>query len=102
MDALLSARDAAAMLGISVLTLYDWLSQSDAGKFEIRGQPITIRYYQGGRRGQGRIKIAAHEIERLREATQVRPRPQPKRRPPIKSQHFPGITVPLGRPDRAG
>ena len=102
MDALLTARDAAAMLGISVLTLYDWLSQSDAGTFEIRGQAVTISYYQGGRRGQGRIKIAAHEIERLQEATRVRPRPESMRRPPIKSQHFPGITVPLGHPDRMG
>ena len=95
----LTSRDAAAVLGVSISTLYDWLRQSDVGEFVIRGQHVTINYYQGGRRGQGRIKIDALEIERLHEAMRVRPQPQPKRRQPMKPQCFPGITVPLGRPD---
>lgn len=86
-------------MGISVLTLYDWLRQSDAGTFEIRGRSLTISYYQSGRRGQGRIRIAADEVERLQEAMQVRPQTQPQRHQPTKPQHFPGITVQLGRPD---
>ena len=95
----LSAKEAAQCLGVTVATFYGWLSQSDAGTFEIRGQSITIIYYQGGRRGQGRIKIDARELERLLQAMRVRPQPQPKRRQPIKQQHFPGITVQLGHPD---
>jgi len=99
MDRMLSAKDAAAVLGITTSTWYDWLSQSNAGTFEVCGEPITINYYQGGRRGQGRIKIDALEIERLQEAMRVHPQSPPKRRQPSKPLHFPGITVPLGRPD---
>jgi hypothetical protein len=99
MDPMLTARDAAALLGIGVTTFYAWLSQSDAGKFELRGQSITIDYYQGGRRGQGRIKLEPSEIDRLLKAMRVKPAPQPKRHVPSKPPDFPGITVPLGRPD---
>jgi len=86
-------------LGISVSTLYDWLAQSNAGEFEIRGQSITIDYFQGGRRGQGRIQIYEAEIDRLKEAMRVVPQPQRRRRPPVQLRDFPGITVQLGRPD---
>ena len=96
---LLNSKDAATALGVSILTLYDWLSQSDAGEFEIRGQPVTIDYFQGGRRGQGRIKIDTQEIERLLSLMRVSPkarraRPRPKKRSTL--QH---ITTKLGRPD---
>ena len=99
MDRPLSAKDAAAVLGITTSTWYAWLSQSNAGTFEICGEAFTIDYYQSGRRGQGRIKIDALEIERLQEAMRVRPQSPPNRRQPTKPLHFPGITVPLGRPD---
>jgi hypothetical protein len=95
---LLTSEEAAAALGISVLTLYDWLAQSDAGTFAIRGRPITIDYFQGGRRGQGRIKLAVAEIERLREAMRVHPNAPLPRRSPVETQRFPGIRVPLGKP----
>ena len=95
----LSSEKSAKRLGISVPTLYDWLGQSDVGAFVLRGQPFTIDYFQGGARGQGRIRIDVKEIERLKEAMRVRPQTQPKRRQPTIPQHYPGITVPLGRPD---
>ncbi|MCA9145705.1 MAG: helix-turn-helix domain-containing protein [Planctomycetaceae bacterium] len=96
---LLTTAQAAQRLGISVSTLYDWLAQSNAGEFEIRGQSITIDYFQGGRRGQGRIQIYEAEIDRLKEAMRVVPQPQRRRRPPVQLRDFPGITVQLGRPD---
>jgi hypothetical protein len=99
MDRLLSTKDAAAMLGIAAASLYDWLAQSKAGRLMIRGQPVTIDYLQGGPQGQGRIKIEAREIERLKDLMRVRPRPHTVRRPAIKQTQFPGITVKLGRPD---
>jgi len=98
-DQLLTARDSAAVLGISVLTLYNWLSQSDVGEFLLRGQPFTINYLQGGALGQGRIQIEASEIERVKDAMRVRPQPQPRRRLPSRTRQYPGITVPLGRPE---
>lgn len=96
---LLTTAQAAQRLGISVSTLYDWLAQSNAGEFEIRGHSITIDHFQGGRRGQGRIQIAADEINRLQESMRVLPQPKSKRRSPTKPRNYPGITVPLGRPD---
>ena len=75
------------------------LSQSDVGEFVLRGQSVTINYFQGGRKGQGRIQIEATEIERLQNLMRVRLQPQLKRRQPNRLQHFPGITVTLGRPD---
>ncbi len=42
MDRLLSAKDAAAVLGITTSTWYAWLSQSNAGTFEICGEAFTI------------------------------------------------------------
>lgn len=96
---LLSSQAAARRLGISVASLYDWLARSDCGEFIIRGQPYTIDYLQGGARGQGRIQIEDSEIVRLKEAMRVRPQSIRCRQRPQQIQHFPGITVPLGRPD---
>jgi hypothetical protein len=96
----LTAQEAARRLGVAVTSLYDWLGQSDRGLLVIRGQPVTIDYLQGGAQGQGRIRIEAHEVERLRSLMRVRPQLTPPRRPPTRPATFPGITVPLGRPDR--
>jgi transposase-like protein len=97
-ESLLGAGEAARRLGISRTSLYDWLSQSNAEMLVIRGRAVTINYFQGGPKGQGRIKIEAGEVERLKEIMRVRPSPARPRRPPIRQQAFPGITVPLGRP----
>ena len=99
MDRLLSAKSAAARLRIAATTLYDWIAQSDAGEFTVRGQPFSISYYQGGRRGQGRIHIEAPEVERLKDAMRVLPPLRHVRRSATSRQPYPGITVPLGRPD---
>lgn len=97
---LLTSQQAAESLGISVLTLYDWLGQSDAGEFEIRGEPVTIEYYQGGRKGQGRIRIEDSEIRRLLSFMKSTPKPQRRRQAPNKkSTPFRHITTKLGRPD---
>lgn len=95
---LLLPKQAALILGISVTTLYGWLGLSDYGLLEIRGQRVTIDYLQGGRKGQGRIRIASCEVERILELMRVKPKHFPTRRPPVKRQSFPGITVTLGRP----
>ena len=97
-EELLSAREAARRLGVAVTTLYDWLGRSDRGRLVLRGRTVTIHYFQGGARGQGRIHIEASEVLRLLELMRVRPRPETPRRPPDRCQSFPGITVPLGRP----
>ena len=94
----LSAIEAAEGLSISVTTMYDWLGQSDRGLLRIRGHSVTIDYYQSGPRGQGRIRIEATEVDRLKELMRVRPRPARRRRPPTKQHHYPGITVELGDP----
>lgn len=98
-EELLSSQMAAKSLGISVASLYDWLARSDCGELIIRGQPFTIAYFQGGARGQGRIQIEPSEIDRLKGAMRVRPQSIRCRQRPQQIQHFPGITVPLGRPD---
>lgn len=97
-DELLSAEESARRLGISKTSLYAWLGLSDIGELVIRGQPVTIQYFQGGPKGQGRIRIEAQEIERLRDAMRVRPQNRHQRRPPVRLSQYPGITVPLGRP----
>lgn len=99
-EKLIAAKDAAFRLGMSVTSLYDLLHQSDQGTLVIRGQPATINYFQGGPRGQGRIKLEASEIERVTELMRVRPRQARHRSAPIRPSAFPGITAPLGRPDR--
>ena len=96
-EELLTTKEAAQRLGISTASLYDWLSQSNAGEFLLCGQAVTIAYLQGGSRGQGRIRIEAREIERLKDLMRVRPRPESSRRPRINESHYPGITVELGR-----
>lgn len=96
---LLSSGQAAQRLNISVLTLYDWLSQSDAGEFEIRGQPVTIAYYQGGRKGQGRIRIDTQEIERLLSLMRVAPKAARSRKRAQNKSALQHITTKLGRPE---
>jgi uncharacterized membrane protein len=98
-DDLLSAKKAARRLGISVLTLYDWLGQADHGLLVIRGQRVLIDYLQGGAKGQGRIQIPVQEIERIKDLMRVRSRAAAVRRAPVRRDSFPGITVPLGRPN---
>lgn len=98
-EELLTPRQAAARLGITVTTLYDWLGQSDHGLLRIRGELVTIRYFQGGPQGQGRIRIEAAEVERILESMRVHPQVIRIRRPPIRRTLYPGITVPLGRPE---
>ncbi len=97
-DELLSTKEAARRLGIAPTSLYDWLARSDAGTLVICGEPLTIDYFQGGAKGQGRIRIEAQEVQRLKEAMRVRPRPVQQRRPPTRRHHYPGITVELGDP----
>ena len=98
-DELLSTIEAARCLGVSRATLYTWLGESDNGCFLLRGQPVTIQYFQTGARGQGRIKIEAQEVERLRDLMRVQPRSQTVRRPAIRQNQFPEIVVKLGRPN---
>ena len=93
---LLSAAEAARRLGISRETLYQWLADSNAGTLVIRGQSVTIDYFQSGRRGQGRIQIDADEVERIIELMRVRPCVQRRRKPPTQRRHYPGIYVELG------
>jgi hypothetical protein len=100
-DDLLTTREAARRLGIAVASLYDWLGQSDRGLLTLRGQAVTIKYLQTGAQGQGRIKIDAGEVERLKGIMRVWPQPFAPRRRPVRRAAFPGITVDLGRPDLA-
>ncbi len=97
-EELLTTREAAQRLGIATTSLYDWLAQSNAGSLLIGGRPVTVDYLQSGPRGQGRIKIEAREIERIKDLMRVRPQPALQRKPPVKTDNFPGITVKLGRP----
>ena len=69
---LLSAQESARRLGISVSSFYDWLNQSDRGEFAIRGEPVTIDYFQTGRKGQGRILLESDEVQRLKDLFRVR------------------------------
>ena len=98
-EELLTAQEAARWLGIAVATLYDWLGQSDRGCLVIRGQAVTINYLQGGAQGQGRIRFEMAEVERLKDLLRVRPQPLRPRGLPVRRNVFPGITVPLGKPD---
>ena len=94
---LIPLADAAAQFGIRPDTLYRWLRQSDRGKFMLRGQVVTIFYFQGGRLGQGRIMFEQHEIDRLKELMRAHPKavlPAPTKHLPFKH-----ITVIPGRPD---
>ena len=99
-EVLLPPPEAALRLGLAVRSLYDWLGQSDRGLLVIRGQSVTIQNLQGGPRGQGRIRIAATEVERLKALMHVQPQPLVPRRPPTPRDSYPGITVDLGLPGR--
>ena len=96
---LLNSGEAAKRLGVSTLTLYDWLSQSDAGTFVVRGHPTTIHYFQGGRKGQGRIRIPESEVNRLLSLMVVMPRAVKARKPSQKRRSLQHITAKPGRPD---
>lgn len=96
---LLNTEEAADELGINVLTLYDWLSQSDSGEFRIRGTRVCIDYFQGGAKGQGRIRIRRGEIRRLLDLMRVHPKSNPARRSPRPKRGLLHITSTLGRPD---
>ena len=95
---LLTADDAATQLGVSRTTLYDWLAQSDGGRFMLRGQLVTINYLQGGRRGQGRIKIERTEVDRLMELMRVNPKLTRVRVAPRPKAALRHISAKLGRP----
>ena len=101
-DDLLSPIEAARRLGITVTTLYAWLGKSDHGQLIMRERKVTIEYFQGGAKGQGRIRFEASEVERIKELMRVRPSHSATRRPPTRQHIFPGITVPLGRPTARG
>jgi transposase-like protein len=96
-DVLLTTSTAAEKLGITVTTLYDWLSQSDRGDLVIRGENVTVDYLQGGPKGQGKIVIEASEVTRIRNLMRVRPQTARCRRHPMPRGFFPGVNVPLGR-----
>src|SRR3954447_3595438 len=99
-EELLSAREAARRLGIAVATLYDWLGRSDRGLLVLRGRPVTVAYLQGGARGQGRIRIEAGEVERLKDLLRVRPRRLAPRHPPARPAASPGTPAPVVPPAR--
>ena len=46
-SSLLTPREAAQMLGVSVATLYDWLGQIRQRLVIIRGRSVTVDYLQG-------------------------------------------------------
>jgi hypothetical protein len=98
-EEMLTPKQAAARLGVTATTLYDWLGRSRRGLFVLRGQPVTVEFYQTGAQGQGRILLPAREVGRLKELMRVPVEPTRTRRPPVRRDPFPGITVPLGRPD---
>jgi len=97
-EEMLTPQQAASRLGVRPTTFYDWLSRSRRGLFVLRGLPVIVEYFQTGSKGQGRIMIATREVERLRELMRVPVEPTPFRRPTVRHNRFPGITVPLGRP----
>ena len=98
-EEILTPTQAASRLGVTTTTLYDWLGRSRRGLFVLRGQSVTVEFFQTGAKGQGRIRIPAREVERLKELMRVPVEPVRTRRPPVRRDRFPGITVTLGRPD---
>ncbi len=97
-EELLSPQQAAQRLSLAVTTLYDWLGRSELGLLVIGGERVTICYYQTGAKRQGRIRIPASEVDRLLALMQVKVNAPLPRRPSIRSDALPGITVALGRP----
>jgi hypothetical protein len=96
---LLSTDEAAQRLGMSRATIYQWLAESDAGTFVLRGCPVSINYFQTGARGRGRIMIEAGEVERLKDLMRVKPNSGRPRAPPKKRSNLRYISAKLGRPD---
>ena len=96
---LLSAQETAERLGIAISTLYDWLSQSDYGQLVIRGQSVSVDYFQGGSRGEGKIQIEVAEVERIKDLMRVKPKLAPRQRTVSRHPRLPHIRGPLGRPD---
>lgn len=99
-DELLTPAAAAVRLGLARTTLYAWLGLSRRNLLEIHGRRVTIDFLQTGPKAQGRIRITAREVERIRELLRVQPIAAPLRRSPTPRLTLPHITVPLGRPDR--
>lgn len=97
-EEMLTPKQAASRLGVTPTTLYDWLGRSRRGVFVLRGLPVIVEYFQTGSKGQGRIMIATREVDRLRELMRVTVESINARRPSVRRDRFPGITVPLGRP----
>lgn len=98
-DKLLTSTEAARRLGVSVHRLYEWLAQSDRGRFLLRGAPITVEYFQSGAKGQGPIRISVREVERLLDRMRVKPTTQRNRRNPTIRTALQHITAKPGRPD---
>lgn len=98
-EEMLTPGQAAGRLGVTATTIYDWLGQARRGVFVLRGRPVAVEFFQTGAKGQGRIRIPAREVERLRGLMRVPVAPERVRRPPVRGDRYPGITVPLGRPD---
>jgi hypothetical protein len=99
-EELLTAAETARRLGVTRATIYDWLGLSRRNLLEIHGRRVTIEFFQTGAKGQGRIRLEAMEVVRIKELLRVKPTTMLERRPPTRRQSFPHITVPLGRPDR--
>lgn len=95
---LLAPSEAAIQLGIRTTTLYGWLGLARIGALILRGRPFELEFSQTGARGQGRIRIAQSEVERLRRHLIVQPQSVALRKPPARQVSFPGIHVTLGRP----
>jgi hypothetical protein len=98
-EELLTPQDAARRLGLAVTTLYDWLGRSTAGLLIVGGERTIIEHYQTGPKQQGRIRIPASEVARLLSLMRVQPQFSQPRRPSVRRDALPGITVPLGRPE---
>jgi hypothetical protein len=96
----LTAAESASRLGVTRATMYAWLGLSRRNLLEIRGQRVTIEFFQTGAKGQGRIRLDAREVERIREFLRVKPTAAPERRPSVPRRTFPHISVPLGHPHR--
>lgn len=97
-EEILTPQQAAGLLGITTTTLYDWLGRSRRGLLVLRGRSVAVEFFQTGANGQGRIRIPAREVERLKDLMRVPVEPVRDRRPPVRRDRFPGITAPLGRP----
>jgi len=98
-DVLLTPAEAARRLGITRATFYAWLGLSRRSLLEVHGRRVTIEFFQTGAKGQGRIRLEASEVDRIRELLRVKPTISLQRRPMVPRRTFPHITAQLGRPD---